>query len=137
MTWIGIIGPNEAEGRLMVSKLLDPATHDIDISSGGFDLVSGDEEVRQKLNIRMRFLQGEWFLDQRIGIPYFQEILVKNPDEGRIRDIYRQTILTTPGVRDLQDLTVTVDADRVLRVTFTAFLDSGGVLDFDEEFIIV
>lgn len=121
----------------MVDIKLDPVTHDLDLSSGGLGLITGDEAVKQKLSIRLRFVLGEWFLDQRIGVPYFESVFVKNPDEGRIRDIFRQTVLTTPGVSDLRELLVTLGSDRILRVTFIAVLDSGSEIDFDEEFIIV
>jgi hypothetical protein len=51
-----------------------------------------------KLYNRLQFFLGEWFLDQRQGIPYFQEILVKNPDRAVIVRLLRRVILSVPVI---------------------------------------
>ena len=106
-------------------------------NSGSAVLVEDDEAIVQQLLIRFKFALGEWFLDIRIGVPFFQEILVKNPNLTRVRAIYRQLILTTPGIESLEKFSLTlVVSTRALSLSFTARKTDGGTLEFNEEFII-
>lgn len=81
--------------------------------------------VRQKLGNRLKFFLAEWFLDQRQGLPFFQRILVKNPDSRAIRSIFREVIRTTAGVAGVDELELTIAADRSARLSFAAALDEG------------
>ena len=121
----------------MSTLKLNLTTNDLDLSSDGIELIEGDDEMIQKLVIRFQFFLGEWFLDRRIGIPYFQSVLVKNPNIPFVRSVFRQTILTTPGVADLQNYDLDYDPlTRKLEVDFEAVKDDGAILDFNREFII-
>ena len=122
----------------MVDIKLDPVTHDIDLSSGGFELVDGVDAIRQHVAIRLQFFQGEYFLDESRGVPYFTDILVKNPDLVLIRSIFRQVILETPGVISITDYQLDLDAAlRELSVSFFAQVDgSDQVLNFEQTFQI-
>lgn len=121
----------------MANLKLD-ATGDLDFSTGNLELITGIEEIRQKLTVRLQFLLGEWVLDQRLGMPYVGNILVKNPNFSVIRSIFRQAILKTPGVESLTRLVFNFDAaTRNLRVTFQAIItDSDEPLNYDRSFII-
>lgn len=118
---------------------LDNSTIDIDTQNGtGLRIIDGTEAISQHLLIRLRFFQGEYFLDQRIGIPYYQDILIKNPDLVLVRSLYRETILETPGVIDITRFDLDFDtSSRSLRIDFTCTVTtSNEPLDFSEEFII-
>ena len=105
--------------------------------SGSIVLVTGDEAIAQQLSIRFKFALGEWFLDTRIGVPYFQEILVKNPNLTRVRGIYQQLIITTPGIEAIESFSLTLDTPtRTLSLVFAARKTDGETLEFNEEFII-
>lgn len=78
-----------------VTLALDPATGDLAIP---VRLLRGADALAQRLRSRYKFFLGEWFLDTRQGIPYFRDILVKNPDPSLIQSIFRKATLTTPGV---------------------------------------
>lgn len=121
----------------MVNLKLD-ADNDLDLSTGGLELITGTDEIVQKLVTRLQFFLGEWFLDARQGIPYFEDVLVKNPDLVAIQGIFREAILETPGVAALLGvIETTVDsALRILSVSFTAQLESGDVVEFNREFLI-
>ena len=44
-------------------------------------VLTGDAPgVLQQTSLRLRFFKGEWFLDDERGMPWWQRILVKNPD---------------------------------------------------------
>lgn len=106
---------------------------DLAIEKGDLVLVDGREAISQHLRLRLSMFKGEWFLDQRVGIPYFQSILVKNPNLAVVRGIYSKAITTTPGVTAVDKLEVILDHDtRRLRVSFTAQTSDGPVV-YDEE----
>lgn len=110
---------------------------DLDITNGELTIVRGDDAILQHLKIRFQFFRGEWKLDKRLGIPYYQDILVKSPDLLIVRNLFRQTILTTPGIASITKFRMELDSTtRTLSVAFTAAKDEGGTLDFSDAFII-
>ena len=117
---------------------LDPVTGDLDLSTGDLQFVTGADAVAQHLLIRLRFYRAEWFLDTRVGIPYYSQILVKNPNLAAIRTTYRQAILSTPGVETLERMDLEFDAaTRELALDFSAKLLGETVArDFSEVFIL-
>lgn len=105
--------------------------------SGNLVLATGDDAIRQQMMIRFRFALGEWFLDTRQGVPYFSEILIKNPNLTRVRGIFRQLILTTPGIESIESFSLGLDsAVRKLVLRFSARKSDGEILEFDDAFII-
>lgn len=79
-----------------------------------------------KLCLRFQLLEGEWYQDIRIGIPYFRLILVKNPDLAVVRQIFRKTILSIPVIASVDRLDMTFDkTDRRLAVYFEATATDG------------
>jgi hypothetical protein len=105
---------------------------DLDLSGHRGNIISGDDAVDQNLRIRLKFFLSEWFLDQRLGIPFFREVLVKNPNLQVVRAIFRTAILDTPGVASVDSLELSLDnVTRTLTINFQATLDSGGVLIYN------
>jgi hypothetical protein len=93
-------------------------------------LVSGAEYVKQKIASRLRFFLGEWFLDQRLGIPYFRDVLGPNPQIEVVRSIFRQVILSVQEVAAINRLDLDYNKDeRTVAVAFECALVEGGVLD--------
>jgi hypothetical protein len=111
---------------------------DLDLTSGGLELVEGTDAITQHIKIRLRFVLGEWFLDTRIGLPYYQTILVKNPRLVIVQALFARTIRETPGVESLERIRLAIDgATRILTVTFTAILQTSDVpIDLTMEFIL-
>ena len=111
---------------------------DIDTTDGKMSIVRGDDALVQHLKIRYRFVRGEWELDTRIGIPYFQQIFVKNPDLAAIRSTFRRATVTTPGISSVAEFELSIDArTRRLSIFARANKEEGGEpLVFDEEFVL-
>ena len=110
---------------------------DLEIEDGEARIAEGDDALVQHLQMRMRFFRGEWFLDPRVGMPYYESVLVKNPDLVAVRGFFRQAILTTPGISGIDAFELLFDAARrILTVDFRARKDDGGILDFSREFVI-
>lgn len=112
------------------------AAGDLDLSSGDLVILEGINATSQRLERKLRMFQGEWFLDERLGVPYFQDILVKNPKTNVIMSIYREAISEDEAVTALNNLELNFDSvARKLFVTFEAETVDGP-LSFDTEFII-
>lgn len=105
---------------------------DIDLSGHRFNLVEGDDAIEQHLLIRLKFFLDEWFLDSRVGIPYYRDILIRNPNLDLIRNIYKTAVLDTPGIASVESIELDIDtASRTLNLSFACTLDSGAVLTYD------
>jgi len=102
---------------------------DLLLTNGDLVLVNGEAEVRQVIKETLGVMFGEWFMDNTIGIDYFGQILVKNPNMGKINAIILSAVLSVPGV--LQILSYSFVPDYVARrisITFTAQTTSGVVV---------
>ncbi len=100
---------------------LSAADHDLIIQDGDFLLISDAERVAQQIKIKLKWFLGEWFLDITGGMPYFESILVKNPNTNQIRNIFRQKILEVDDVTAAPSLTLSINKQqRVLTVEYEA-----------------
>lgn len=112
---------------------LDPLTHDLEYTD--YDLVITDEKEQliQNLKIRLLFFLGEWFLDVTRGVPYFEEILIKNPNQARVESILKEQILETENVNEMLEFNLNYDnINRVLSVRFSVDT-TFGIIDLTEE----
>ena len=108
------------------------ADGDLDFTDGELRLLTGADAIRQHLQIRFRTFLGEWHLDQRIGVPYFEHVFVKNPNPVLLRSIFREVALGTPGVRVVARLDLDLDrVTRALSVSMSGNLDDGTPFDFE------
>ena len=108
---------------------------DLEVIGGEVSLLDGPEAIAQHLRIRLKTFLGEWFLNETIGMPYFEEFLIKNPSKLVIDTRMRQAITTTPGIASLTTLNYEFEPiTRNLKLTFTAKLTSGEniTLTYDE-----
>lgn len=91
-------------------------------------VLTGDAPgVLQQTNLRLRFFKGEWFLDDERGMPWWQRILVKNPDVVEIEGYFRDAILSVRGVRELTYLasSYTDAKNREFQIEWRASTDLG------------
>lgn len=121
----------------MADLALSTVDFDVLIENDAMEIVDGDDAIVQHLKLRLQFFFAEWFLDKRLGVPYIEQILVKNPNLGAVRNIIREVVLETPGIASIDRFDLSVDAIiRKLTVYVTAVKDDGEILDFTGEFII-
>lgn len=105
--------------------ILDPQTHDLDLQGG--DLVL-DADVAQAVSIRLQFVRGEWFLNRLQGVPFYEQIFIKNPNLSHVSAIFRQTIIDTPGVNQILEFSFDFDTDtRTFTLDWAADTDQGEV----------
>jgi hypothetical protein len=89
---------------------INPATGDIEIT----------DSVEQAIKIRLLWFFYEWRLGPQFGIPYFEEILIKNPNTLRVRQLFRDAILSVDEVARVNDLTIEITPERKAMVRYTA-----------------
>ena len=109
--------------------------NDFDISFAGNDIVFVNDgaEVSQNSQIRLQMIQGEQFDDTRIGMPWLTDMVNTQVSIVTKRQIIRNTILSTPGVRSLDSLVVGVDdvtgiAEGKFSGTTISLQEFGGVI---------
>lgn len=56
------------------------------------------DSVRQKVRIHLRWLFSEWRLGPALGFPWFEQVLVKNPNIPKIRTRIRDEVMSVEGV---------------------------------------
>ncbi len=90
-------------------------TQDGDLAIELFDLalVDGREQVAQRMKTRLKTFLGEWFLDTTVGVPYFEDILVKNPDTELVNAVLQEQILLDAEITEI--LTFTADYNNATR----------------------
>lgn len=106
---------------------------DINVSSGDLTLTSGVEAIRQNIQIRLKFFQGEWFLNTDIGIPYFGTFLTKNPNLAVVRSIIRDAVEGIPGVKSVTSVeTQITTGSRDLQISLKVLSDLEEEVEFDD-----
>jgi hypothetical protein len=94
---------------MLVTDKLDSNFHDLDIVNYDLQLVEGIDQVRQKLECRLQFFFGEWFLDNTQGIKLYETVYVKNPNLSIIASLFKSTILDTRDVNSIIEYNQTYD----------------------------
>lgn len=99
---------------------------DLIIENGDLVLNSGAQAILQHILQRLRIFLGEWFMDVTIGLDYFNQILIANPDQSKIDALFINQICGTPGVDQLNSYSFSPDfTNRVLTVRFQVQTTSG------------
>ena len=106
---------------------------DLLLDDSGVVLRNGDwafavdrEGIQQRISQVLKTIAGEWFLDLDYGLPYFEQILVKNPNLPSVQDIFRRALLSVKGVSSVERLTLSLDTpNRILRVDWVVSTDLG------------
>ena len=112
----------------MIDFALDPSTGDLLFEEFDFQLVGGVDQIAQNLSIRLRFMQGEWFLDILAGIPYYQYFFIKNPNQIQVETFLKDEISNTNGVIEITSFTSNYDGNnRKFTVIFSCKAIDGNI----------
>lgn len=91
----------------------------------------GSDPVLQAILQRLRMFRGEWFLNKTLGMPYYQQILIKRPNRAGVDIAIQSCVLGTPGVaRLISYQSVFNSADRLISVSFRAAKRTGGIVSW-------
>jgi hypothetical protein len=109
---------------------------DIAIVNGDFALVDGTDEIVQFLQQSLRLFLAEWFLDQTLGFPYFDEVFIKNPNPVTLDSLFKIYILECPGILELVEFNLDYDAStRDVSITGVIRAEDGNA-DFSVQTIL-
>lgn len=93
-------------------------TKDGDLALNGEDVAIVNSVVQAAL-VRLRWIFNEWRLGPDLGLRWFEEILVKNPNVYKVRSMIRTELMKVERVRDAVVENVAYDRKhRTLRVKF-------------------
>lgn len=95
---------------------------DLFISDQG-DIVITDSVI-QAIKIRLKWFLHEWKFNQKFGVPYYEDILIKNANKLHIEQIIRDQIMGVEKVQDVTDIEVLVNnSTRRLNLRFAVRVD--------------
>jgi hypothetical protein len=104
----------------------NPVAGDLYLENGTARLThSLAESVAQDLLISLSLFKGEWFLDPSQGMPYFQSILGNRTPLTIVGQIFKQAILSRPGVKQITSFNLKRIASRSIELIFAATLTDG------------
>lgn len=79
--------------------LLDQTSNDLTIVNGELQFTTKKpDEVRQRLGIRLKTFQNEWFIDLDYGIPYMQQIISQARRKDEVDVLLLSEIRSEDGV---------------------------------------
>jgi len=110
----------------MIYDLSFNADHDLFLTNGQLSFVDEQNIVKQRLIVRLQFLYGEWFLNNKVGIPYTQIIFKTQTNLSEIHEIFSTEIKNTEGVENLESLDFNFDANN--RNLIIAFSVNNGLI---------
>lgn len=96
---------------------------DLDLAGGRAHIIEDDEAIAQTVRSYLRTILGEWYLARlTMGLPLWDDILVKAPNAMLLEQIFARAITKRPGIRSLEslDLELLDDPRRALKVSFVA-----------------
>jgi len=112
-----------------VDIFLDPSSHDIVYADGDIRMTASLlEDAAQRIKVRLQIFKGEWVLDNREGVPYYQEILTKASKES-VDAIFKAKILEEPFVDNIIEFVSTYSpVNRTYSLEFSVLLVGGTTL---------
>ena len=101
-------------------------TNDLIIQDRDLMIIDNAERVAQQIAIQLRFYLGEWFLDTSEGVPYFEYVLVKNPNLNHVRQVIREAIEKVSDVSKVNYISLNFDEiNRILYVGYEVDTEYG------------
>ena len=99
---------------------------DIFFRNGNQVFVRGIDQIVQNVRVRLQFFLTEYFLDETIGMPWFEQVLIKRFNIDQIENRVKQEILATDGILNIQKFIMNFNpAERILSIAFKAEAESG------------
>lgn len=95
---------------------------DLFVSPDG-DIILSDS-IAQKINIQMKWFEGEWRWDEEEGLPYFEELFIKNPDTDSFESMIREKIFEIDEITEVRSVSIIYDEkSREAYIKYTALTD--------------
>lgn len=108
--------------------------HDLDFSDQEMHLVEDlpgePNAIAQEVSIALQFFRGEWPLNVLIGVPYFEQVFIKNPSLAALTVLFTRASLSVPGIIEAREMKLSFDnSGRRLYVTPKLRAEDGTPVD--------
>lgn len=102
---------------------------------GDIYLVNGDaqttsigaEDLAQRLRIRLNTFQGEWFMDNTLGIDWWNRVMGKNRSKMVVDALIQDAILEEPDALQIVSYTSSISTDRKFSCSFRVRTEDGAI----------
>lgn len=93
--------------------------HDLKFVNNNLAFVENEYFVKQKIKQRLLLFKGEWFLDETVGIPYFEDVFVKDVKLSRIEALYIREVQKIEEIEEITAFEINLDnKNRKLNIYF-------------------
>lgn len=98
----------------------------IDTSSNSIELVTESEALVAIIKQKYKMNLKEYYLDTRLGIPYFDQVLIKSYNLRTLENIFKRVLLNFDEIVEIRKFSVVPDdSTRILTVSFECLTESG------------
>lgn len=102
---------------------------------GDIYLVNGDaqttsvgaEDLAQRLRIRLNTFQGEWFMDNTLGIDWWNRVMGKNRSKMAVDALIQDAILKEPDALQIVSYTSSISTNRKFSCSFSVRTEDGAI----------
>ena len=107
---------------------LDEDTGDISFTNGESTVTSiGAEDLAQRIRIRLNTFQGEWFMDNTLGIDWFNRVMGKNRSKMAVDALIQEAILEEPDALQIIAYSSSISSDRRFGCSFRVRTENGAI----------
>ena len=104
----------------MDRDLLLGANHDLAIINTDFTLTDDNQVIAQRVTRALLLFKGEYFLNQDIGMPYYEDILGSKNSLDSLQAIFINAVYEVEGVAEVKEFDIAFDnASRTLTINMT------------------
>lgn len=115
-----------------MSDIYQGDDNDLSLENGDLVMTEGATAVKQSVSQRLKMFGNEWFLDLAAGVPYYQDVLLKDPNPAIVEGLLKNEIISTPGIIELLSFDAEYDPQtRGITIRFDA-MSYDGVINFFE-----
>jgi len=112
----------------MINLAIDPDTNDIILNKRNLTVASDIEALAQLCESRLLVIEGDYFLDKTLGIPYISQVFVKTSDKSLVDSFFKNMLLETEGVNSIISYSGEyIEATRTYEIKFTVDTDLGEI----------
>ncbi len=114
----------------MVDIYLENTNKDLEVENNDLKLTSDNSEyTSQTIETVLKRFKGEWWLNEDEGLPYYDSILVKNPNMDLINTLFKTEIIAIPTIAKIISFTSQFDNSlRQLSISFEVQLTNGEII---------
>ena len=101
---------------------------DITFVSGESSVTSiGAEDLAQRIRIRLNTFQGEWFMDNTLGVDWWNRVFGKNRSKAAVDALLQEQILKEPDALQILSYSSSISTDRKFSCSFKVRTENGAI----------